>query len=306
MKRRSFLNSGALGILGVSSFNFNNSPYKNLDHVKISLTPWSIIRSGYESNDPLDIKLLEFPGVAKSLGFDYIDLEMGHFPTKLKTSYINKLNKSIDSARVKSAVMLTGGSGDIGDKDLSKRKKALEIYKYWIDVAADLNCRAVRNVCGEYITISHDEKLKYAIEGVGELANYAKSKGIILLIENHNGYSSYPIWMISLMEGIKIDNLGILGDFTNWTLKRNPDTFYPDPYIGFELLSPYIMAISAKSEKFDSEGNETTTDYKRMFKILSKSPNFIFAGVEFFGNGISRNRGALLTRKLIEKTLKSI
>ena len=66
------------------------------------------------------------------------------------------------------------------------------------------------------------------------------------------------------------------------------------------------MAISAKSEKFDSEGNETTTDYKRMFKILSKSPNFIFAGVEFFGNGISRNRGALLTRKLIEKTLKSI
>ena len=126
------------------------------------------------------------------------------------------------------------------------------------------------------------------------------------MIENHNGYSSYPTWMISLMEGIKIDNLGILGDFTNWTLERNPDTFYPDPYKGFELLSPYIVAISAKSEKFDSQGYETTTDYKRMFKILNKAPNFTFAGVEFFGNGISRNQGALLTRKLIEKTLKSI
>ena len=43
-----------------------------------------------------------------------------------------------------------------------------------------------------------------------------------------------------------------------------------------------------------------------MFKILNKAPNFTFAGVEFFGNGISRNQGALLTRKLIEKTLKSI
>ena len=66
------------------------------------------------------------------------------------------------------------------------------------------------------------------------------------------------------------------------------------------------MAISAKSEKFDSQGYETTTDYKRMFKILREAPNFIFAGVEFSGNGISRNQGALLTRKLIEKTLKSI
>ena len=108
------------------------------------------------------------------------------------------------------------------------------------------------------------------------------------------------------MKGIKTDNLGILGDFTNWTLERNPDTFYPDPYKGFEILSPYIVAISAKSEKFDSQGYETTTDYKRMFKILSEAPNFTFAGVEFFGNGISRNQGALLTRKLIEKTLKSI
>ena len=306
MKRRYFLNKGLLGVVGISFFPHNKVLYKNLKKIKITLTPWSLIRSGFGSRDPLNVNHLEYPFVAKSLGFDYIDHEMFHFPTKLTASYINKMNKSMHSAKVQSAVMLTGGKGDVGDKDLSKRKRALQTYKYWIDVAADLNCKALRNVCGEYITIPHEEKLKYAIEGVGELANYAKSKGITLLIENHNGYSSYPTWMISLMEGIKIDNLGILGDFTNWTLERNPDTFYPDPYKGFELLSPYIVAISAKSEKFDSQGYETTTDYKRMFKILSKAPNFTFAGVEFFGNGISRNQGALLTRKLIEKTLKSI
>ena len=32
-----------------------------------------------------------------------------------------------------------------------------------------------------------------------------------------------------------------------------------------------------------------------------KAPNFIFAGVEFSGNEISRNVGASKTRKLIEK-----
>ena len=46
---------------------------------------------------------------------------------------------------------------DIGDKDKSKRKKAISIYKYWIDIASDLNCKAMRNVCGEFITI-HTKK----------------------------------------------------------------------------------------------------------------------------------------------------
>ena len=96
------------------------------------------------------------------------------------------------------------------------------------------------------------------------------------------------------MEGIKIDNLGILGDFTNWLLKKS--RYFLSRSIQVELLSPYIVAISAKSEKFDSQGYETTTDYKRMFKILSKAPNFTFAGVEFFGNGISRNQGAFYSK----------
>ena len=97
--------------------------------------------------------------------------------------------------------------------------------------------------------------------------------------------------------------VGVLGDFTNWTLKRNPDVYYPDPYQGFELLSPYICAISAKSSTFDANGNETTTDYQRMFSILKNAPDFMFAGVEFFGNELSRNLGAKKTRELIEKVL---
>ena len=44
------------------------------------------------------------------------------------------------------------------------------------------------------------------------------------------------------MEAVNLKNVGVLGDFTNWTLKRNPDTFYPDPYKGIELLTPYISA----------------------------------------------------------------
>ena len=302
MKRRNFLNSFALSTIGISNYGIIKLPFRKFNKkIKITLTPWSLIRSGYGGNDPLDIDLLEFPKVAKSLGFNFIDHEMFHYPPNLKPKYIWKMNTIMEKENVQSALMLTGGRGDIGDKDKSKRKKAISIYKYWIDVASDLNCKAMRNVCSDFITISHEEKLNYAIEGVQELGEYAKSKGIDLLIENHNGYSSDPKWMIQLMEGVELKNIGILGDFTNWTLERNPDTFYPDPYKGFEIMAPYIKAISAKSESFNKLGEENNTNFKTMFDILEKAPNFIFAGVEFSGNEISRNVGASKTRKLIEK-----
>ena len=105
------------------------------------------------------------------------------------------------------------------------------------------------------------------------------------------------------MEAVNLKNVGVLGDFTNWTLKRNPDTFYPDPYKGIELLAPYIRAVSAKSSEFTSEGEEITIDYKRMFGVLKKAPKLEFIGVEFFGNKISRKEGAIRTKELIEKVI---
>ena len=304
MKRRQFIFTGLAGSIGVTSLSSltalsNNNP----TNLKISITPWSLMRTGYGDNDPLGINVFDYPAVAKSLGFEFIDHEMFHFPPNLKEEQLQRMLDNMKSAGVKSAVMLTGGVGDIGDANPVIRKKAIETYKYWVDVAATLGCKAMRNVCGEFITIPHEEKLKYALEGVSELGTYAASKNLDLLIENHNGYSSDPEWMIALMEGINQKNVGVLGDFTNWTLERNPDTFYPDPYKGIELLAPYIRAVSAKSSDFTQEGKEVTTNYQKMFDILKKAPDFEFAGVEFFGEALSRNQGAIQTKRLIEKVL---
>ena len=302
MKRRKFIHTslaGSLSALGLSSFSTLSK--KNRSNLKISITPWSLMRTGYGDNDPLGINVFDYPTVAKSLGFEFIDHEMFHFPPNLNKKHLATMNANMKAAGMKSGVFLTGGVGDIGDENLIKRKKALKTYKYWVDIASELGCKSMRNVCGEHITIPFDEKLNYAIEGVSELGNYAAKKNISLLIENHNGYSSSPEWMISLMEAVDLENVGILGDFTNWTLKRNPDTFYPDPYKGIELLAPYIRAVSAKSSEFTPEGEEITINYKRMFEVLKKAPQLEFIGVEFFGNKISRKEGAIRTKELIEK-----
>ena len=185
MNRKSFIKTSALGVLAINTFpDLTLGIKKSFSNLKISITPWSLMRTGFGGDDPQGINVFDYPHIAKSLGFDFIDHEMFHFPPNLNDSYIDKMNKAMEAAGVQSAVMLTGGKGDLGDQDLKKRKEALATYRYWIDIAASLNCKALRNVCGEYITIPHKEKLKYAIEGVRELGQYAKSKGLDLLIEN--------------------------------------------------------------------------------------------------------------------------
>ena len=108
MNRRKFIHNttfSAFGLMALSSFDKQLLSNPN---IKITLTPWSLIRSGYGGNDPLNIDLLNIPKVAKSLGFDYIDHEMFHFPPNLNQKYINNMNNAMESAGVKSAVMLTG------------------------------------------------------------------------------------------------------------------------------------------------------------------------------------------------------
>lgn len=302
MKRSTFIKSSILGSIGTLSF----SEIKLKSTPKISLSPWSIMRKGYGEIDPDGIDLYDYPMITKELGFNFIEHEMFHFPNNLNDKTIFKMIRRCEEADVKSVLLLTGGIGDIADTNKKFRERALNKYKRWMDVADQLKCKSMRNVCADRITVTRAEKLKYAIEGVSELTDHAEKLNMDLLIENHNGYSSDPDWLVTLIKKINSKNLGILGDFTNWKLTDNPKTFFPDPYEGFKIMSPFIRFISAKSEKFNSLGNEINTDYNKMFKILKNCPQLECIGVEFFGNEIDRKKGISQTKNLIQKSLSTI
>jgi len=302
VKRSTFIKTSILG--SISSISLNEIKLK--PSPKISLSAWSIMRTGYGKPDPGGIDLFDYPMIAKELGFNYIEHEMFHFPNNLNDKIIFKMVKRCEEAEINSVLLLTGGIGDITDTNKKYRKIALKKYIKWMDIAHLLKCKSMRNVCADRITISRAEKLKYAIEGVSELTDYAKKLDMDLLIENHNGYSSDPDWLVSLIKKIGSKNLGILGDFTNWKLTDTPKTFYHDPYQGFQIMSPFIRFVSAKSEKFTSSGDEINTDYTKMFEILKKSPQLECIGVEFFGNKIDGKKSVSQTKKLINKSLSTI
>ena len=76
-----------------------------------------------------------------------------------------------------------------------------------------------------------------------------------------------------------------------------------DKYQGINEMIPYAKAMSAKSYAFDSLGEETTIEYRKMIEIVKKHNYQGFIGVEFEGNDLDEVEGILKTKVLLEKYL---
>lgn len=269
---------------------------------ELSLAPWSLMRRPHGQEDERGIDLMDYPMTAKELGFDFIEIDNLHFPGDLPAEEdILRFQDRCKQADIKCSLLLCGALGDAASANKQQRQKAIRQYKAWIKAAAFLGCEAVRIVCADRITIPKQEKMKYALRGVKKLVRFAARQGVDLLIENHNGYSSDPDWLVSLIKQVDHPRCGILADFTEWRMQREPLKLYPDPYRGMELLAPYTLSVGAKSIDFDAKGEETKVDYFRMMKILTEAGFRKKVAVEYFGESLSRKEGIIKTKQLLER-----
>ena len=64
---------------------------------------------------------------------------------------------------------------------------------------------------------------------------------------------------------------------------------------------PYAKAVSAKSNNFDLEGNETQTDYYKIMKIVLDAGYNGYVGIEYEGNALEEMEGIRATKNLLER-----
>jgi hypothetical protein len=92
-------------------------------------------------------------------------------------------------------------------------------------------------------------------------------------------------------------NAGLLPDFGNFCRQRSkPETNdikgmmatkciqEYDRYEGVKKMMPYAKGISAKSHKFDANGNEKETDFYKMFGIIKEAGFKGYVGIEYEGS----------------------
>ena len=77
-------------------------------------------------------------------------------------------------------------------------------------------------------------------------------------------------------------------------------------YKGVEEMLPYAKGISAKTFAFDKLGNETSIDFPKMFELVKKSSYEGYIGIEYEGGTVPEDEGIMLTKTLIEKSIKGL
>lgn len=247
-----------------------------------------------------------FPEIAKELGFNTIELVNTFYFSKSKDmGYWNGFKAKCDSLGVKVGLIMCDALGDMGNADSAARAQTVLNHHDWVDIAALLGAHTVRVNAGGAGTA--EEVAANAALGLKALAEYAETKNINIVVENHGGYSSDGSWLAGVMQAVNMGNVGTLPDFGNFCIERKEGSWECaksyDIYKGMEELMPFAKGVSAKSHNFDAEGNETEIDYKRVMDIVKASGFKGTIGVEYEGSELSEIEGIKATKALVEKLL---
>ena len=288
----------------------------------ISLAQWSLHKSffgpsrdgGWDAfrnalkNDPdsllqgeLDPK--NFPRIAKSqFGVSAVEyVNTFFFAHAENTEYLTALKQQCTDEGISSQLIMCDAEGNLGDMDEAARIKAVENHYKWVDAAKFLGCHSIRvNAAGQGTA---EEVKANAVDGLGRLSEYGAKNDINIIVENHGGYSSDGSWLADVMKQVNLPNCGTLPDFGNFCIERSDDGCANeyDRYKGTEELMPYAKGVSAKAHEFDADGNEVSTDFNRMLKIVKDAGFTGHIGIEYEGSTLSEVEGIKATKALLEK-----
>ena len=277
--------------------------------------------------------LLGFPDLVKNTyginGAEYWSIPfMGRENDR---DFLNDLKRRSDDIGVDNLIILvddidikTMQSGpSLASSNKNDRDTAIDYHKIWVDVAKNIGWHSISiNLRSEEV---NDQKiLENSSESISRLIEFSKQDNISIVIENHGGITGDADWLVSLMKNVDSKHLGTLPDFGtyNFCIKRGNLNFQSlsencenqyDKYLGVKKLMPYAKGVSAKSHEFDKDGEELSTNYSRMIKIISESNYKGYITIEyegamkgmFGGEGtyLSPHEGILATKKLINKYL---
>jgi sugar phosphate isomerase/epimerase len=330
--RRRFVQTSltaALGLPLIGQYPWSDSS-ELVNKIKISLQCVSYANKLLRG----EMSILEFPKFVRE-DFNLEAAEYWNLPLiqrRRDPKFIKELNQRTSDFGLENTILLvdlidpkTRESRSICAADPKTRTQAVEEHKEWIDVAKSIGCSSIRvNLWSE--GMSATEVKKISSESLNKLLEYSNSLEMSIVIENHGGFTSDAAWLVDLMKSINHPNLGTLPDFgtQNFCIEKAPpkegrifssDCIKQyDKYQGVEEMLPYAKGISAKSIRFDDQGEETNTNFERMIKLIKASSFEGYMSIEYegalmlmFGQNpsdyLAPTEGIRATKKLIEKYL---
>lgn len=249
------------------------------------------------------LDLSDFPSRAQNeLGVDAIetvafqftgldDPDLDRFAAGLLSSGVQLLNVAIDA-------------GDLLETDNEKRAADITLIERWIERFTAMGSTFVRVNPGSPISEHHGEvPPAHLVDALVHLGKFARDRGSRLLVENHGGPSSDPVWMNALLDAVGRNHLGLLLDLGNFDAlmlplfaalfsggDTDPAVLYRDTdltavYDGIEALAGRAELVHVKVHVVDADGTIGVVDVPRALRILNAHGYDGPLTVEYEGQG---------------------
>ena len=298
--RRTFIRTTAAAAAGSMLISPALASDAKNSRYKISLAEWSFHKALFAN----EMTNLDFPRVTRELGLEGLEYVNQFFMDKAKDEkYLAELKKIAKEEGMQNVLIMCDSEGMMGHPEKAERVKTVENHKKWVDAAAFLGCHSIRVNAGSRGT--YEEQQKLAADGLRMLCEYGDTQKINVIVENHGGLSSNGEWLVGVMKMVDHKRVGILPDFGNFIIDRETGESY-DRYKGVEMFMPYAKGVSAKTNVFNAEGDESNINYYRLMKIVDDAGYKGFVGIEFEGTELSEKEGVIATKKLLEKVFATL
>lgn len=225
-------------------------------------------------------------------------------------AYLSEMKNRADAEGVRSVLIMCDGLGNIGSADDAERQQAVENHYEWVEAAKYLGCHSIRvNALVNSEARPYEEQLDLSATGLRSLAEFAEDHDINVIVENHGSVSSSGAWLAAVMEKVDHPRCGTLPDFGNFCIRRGADGACAesyDKYKGVAELMPFAKAVSAKSRRFDEDGNEPDIDFERLMRIVLDAGYRGYVGVEYEGDERPEADGIRATKALLERVREKL
>lgn len=136
--------------------------------------------------------LFEWIEIAASLGVDGVEMYPGFFES-FEPEYLERVNEHLNKFNLVAPMMCA--SPDFTIPDPEARNAEIEREKQIIDITAKLGGNFCRVLSGQRRQeVSRADGVRWTVECITSLFDYAASKNVVLTMENHykDGYWLYP------------------------------------------------------------------------------------------------------------------
>ena len=221
-----------------------------------------------------ELTLLTAPKfVADTLGLHNVEIWSAQF-ADMSLDYCKQIKAAAEAVKSRITNIQVDGSENLSDPDAAKRAASVETIKRWMDRAAAVGAPTCRANTGDGPAEAWD--VKRTSDSFRQLAQYGKTIGVKILVENHIGYSADIDKVVAIIKTVNDPYCRAICDWGNSPKNEGRVT-------ALSKLFPVLELVSAKELDFDENNRHVNYDVVPIIKATEASGYKGIYSIEFYG-----------------------